>query len=186
MNTISAQVNVMVANFKAAGPGGSAAGDTGMKNLENGLANLQKLGSLYNQGKTSDDVAVNDAYTHVQGALAQMAGPRLGAPVASQPGVWTENSGSASGTASSSSAGSLDARIQSGWDKLYSQITEIGSQIQSLEDEAMKLMGSKDAADQAKGNAMMKQAQMMFEALKNFIDAFGKMAESALRSAGSH
>ena len=52
--------------------------------------------------------------------------------------------------------------------------------------EAMKLMGSKDAADQAKGNAMMKQAQMMFEALKNFIDAFGKMAESALRSAGSH
>ena len=69
---------------------------------------------------------------------------------------------------------------------MYGQIVEIGSKIQELEDEAMKLMGSKDAAGQARGNAMMTQAQMMFEALKNFIDDFGKMAESALRSGGSH
>jgi len=149
----------MVANLKAKGFDGSG-GELSLIEIGNGLDHLDNLGSLYIQGKTIHDRAVNDEIIHVMGSMARLADARAGSPVAPPTGPAP--------------------------DKLYRQLVQIGSKIQELEDQATRLIGSKDTADQAKGNARMKQAQTMFEALKNFLDAFGKMAESAPRSAGPH
>lgn len=181
----------LMARFTAMAPAADPI-TAGLKLANSGADALLGLAKKFQQGTASEGDILN-ALVKLMGSMAQMGGPQAGASVASQPGVWTEEapSASASGSGSGSSdvqgtgvAGSLDARIQAGWNDLYSKVQTIGDSIQKLQDDAMKLANSSKPGDQAKANMMMKQAEMMFEALKNMIDAIGRMGKSAIQAAG--
>ncbi len=133
------------------------------------IGDLKKLDGLYDSGKTSDDVSVNNQWIHISATLANFNSS--GAPMASQPGTFSN--------ASSSSTANASERTDT-WKELGDQVNAISNKANSLQEEAMKLMSDPKTA--AMGQMKMAQAQAMMAALSNFIQTISKMDETIIRN----
>jgi hypothetical protein len=155
----------------------SATGASPADAIGAGVKMLQELASQSQNGQMSP----TEFRAQMQAITAQVTS--AGAPggnIASQPVPFsTMPSGEIS------SGQSLTSNISDQWSQQLNNITQIGSQVDSLQQQAEQLMSSPNPADQAQGQMMMEQAQEMFNALSQMMKTMSDMAEKAIQNSSS-
>lgn len=105
----------------------------------------------------------------------------------SQAGMSDASTGGAASTpgAFTGAAGSdAYSKIMSQWGGQFDQVAQMGSALDQMEAEGMKLSQSKDSKDQLKGAAMLKAKSQIFEALMAAIKQTGEEGKNAAQAAG--